>query len=331
MENTREVRVVQSVVKCPADENGNIRHITEYGTFQDHLDRIRAEYEQAKAAFFATDIEDETIIKRGKAWEETGKVLVGYSQTLFNLNKEDQEMREESVLIMDMFSKDMGVMNNNIAEHREALRKKFEDDEKKQEQMRKEVLKSNWIFLRALNTFLHYRDLYMKGECHESAQLRIEREAAAEAEEMRELIPEGRMYMPAWIYPPVDFPEGTRLPDPPEAWNRLISLPAKDKVYNTEIDEFVVRPGYVSEDGLMTDRSVIFNTEEKTVTMQLTGCPPVVWPYWKPKDTRDMFEAESRVAKYLRGYYLQLQQDRELEALKPRWYEEEIPVYDRPA
>ncbi|MBQ6508146.1 MAG: hypothetical protein IJI07_01610, partial [Flexilinea sp.] len=54
----------------------------------------------------------------------------------------------------------------------------------------------------------------------------------------------------------------------PDPYVRVKELPVKDLIYDLDHDEFLVRPGDVSEDGLIDDQSVVWNWEERLVTMK---------------------------------------------------------------
>ena len=99
------------------------------------------------------------------------------------------------------------------------------------------------------------------------------------------------------------MPVGEPVPESPEVFNRVKFLPPEALVYDPELDELVVRPGYVSEDGKIDDKSVIWHPETMTVEMGYAGEEKVVWSYWKPKDITDVYEEDSWVAQYLAREY----------------------------
>ena len=170
---------------------------------------------------------------------------------------------------------------------------------------------------RALNTEIHVRRLYETGGSFAAAEEKEDKECAERAEKLFEKVPEKSIYLPAWIYPPIPLPEGMRVPDPPEPYERVMDLPVEDLVYDESFGDFVVRPGYISEDGLIDDQSLVWDPENSTAVMKFRGGEPVIWPYWKPKDTSDMFDRDSRVAQYLRRYWLQTQEDRKMKVFDP--------------
>ena len=134
---------------------------------------------------------------------------------------------------------------------------------------------------------------------------------------MRELeakVPENHMYLPARPFPPVEIPEGVRVPDYPEPYVRMKTLDVKELNYDLEHDEFIIRPGYVSEDGLIDDQSVVWNWEEGTVAMKFRGGEPEIWPFWKAKDAGDI--PKGWPARYLRRMYLDWVDSLQLGVLK---------------
>ena len=91
----------------------------------------------------------------------------------------------------------------------------------------------------------------------------------------------------------------------------------------------MIKPGYVSEDGLIDDQSVVIDPVNNKVTIKFRGGTPVVWDWWKPKDSYDLPEPGSWVEEYLIRSYAQKVADREPRILKHQEYEDEIPEYDR--
>ena len=85
----------------------------------------------------------------------------------------------------------------------------------------------------------------------------------------------------------------------PEPFNRVKDMPVSELVYDEELDEFVVPKGYVSEDEMIDDQSVVWHPENHTVACKFRGEEePVIWPYWKPADLGDVPKRGSWVAEY---------------------------------
>ena len=133
-------------------------------------------------------------------------------------------------------------------------------------------------------------------------EMREEAKAGERARALEERVPDGHMFLPARPFPAVEIPEGIHVPEYPEAYKRYKSVDVDDLVYDEEHDEFIIRPGYISEDGLIDDESVVWNWDEGTVAIKFRGGEPEIWPFWKPKDAADV--PKGWVARYLRRKYL---------------------------
>ena len=119
--------------------------------------------------------------------------------------------------------------------------------------------------------------------------MEAETRASAVAAGIREAVPEGHHYLPARPYPPERIPEEELVPMTPEPFNRVKDMPVSELVYDEELDEFVVPKGYVSEDEMIDDQSVVWHPENHTVACKFRGEEePVIWPYWKPADLGDV-------------------------------------------
>ena len=101
--------------------------------------------------------------------------------------------------------------------------------------------------------------------------MEAETRASAVAAGIREAVPEGHHYLPARPYPPERIPEEELVPMTPEPFNRVKDMPVSELVYDEELDEFVVPKGYVSEDEMIDDQSVVWHPENHTVACKFRG------------------------------------------------------------
>ncbi len=317
MPEYKEVEYMGETVRVVTDPDGFVRHITEPGDYFGFLKDAWQDYRKAMEAFFTTPVSDEKIIDAGKNWERYGRILIGFAGTMFDMYQDDQEKRRLLLDIYDRFSKDMAVVQQNISKYREMLNAQKEPDAAAVRRADNAKIESSRTLLRALNTQIRVRSLYEKGENFSGAEAELEDGCSERSEQLFNKLPGTGIYLPAWIYPPIPFPEGERVPDPPEAYERVENLPVEDLVYNEDLDEFVVRPGYVSEDGLIDDRSVVWHPENQTAAIKYRGGEPVIWPYWKPKDPSDVPERDSWPARYLRRLYRQKLDDLEMKVFDP--------------
>ena len=318
MPEYKEVKYMGGTVRVITDPNGSVQHVTEPGSLFDYLQDAWQDYEKAKDDFFATPVSDERIIAAGKRWERFGRILIGYAGTLFNLYQDDQEKRRQILDIYDRFSKDMAVVRKNIARYRELLKAAESPDPAALIRAENAKIESSRTMQRALNTQIRFRRLYETGESYAGAEAELEKGCSERSEELFAMLPDTAIYLPAWIYPPMPLPpEGERVPDLPDVYDRVMDLPVEDLAYDENLEEFVVRPGYISEDGLIDDQSLVWHPENCTVSMKYRGGEPVIWPYWKPADPSDVPLWDSPVIQYNRRYYRQCLEDLEAKVFDP--------------
>lgn len=313
----KDVEYMGGSVRAVTGPDGAVQHITEPGGYFDFLKDAWEDYRKALEDFFATPVNDEKIIAAGKRWERFGRILIGYAGTMFDLYRDDAEKRRLILDLYDRFSKDMAVVQRNISKYRALLNAAEAPDPEALKRADDAKIESSRSMLRALNTQLRFSRLYQNGDTYAGAEAELEEGCSERSEQLFEKLPKAGIYKPAWIYPPLPFPEGTRVPEPPEAYKRVESLPVDDLVYDEALDEFVVRPGYVSEDGLIDERSVVWHPEDHTVVIRCRGGEPVIWRYWKPKDLTDVPERDSWPARYIRRYYRQRLEDLEMKVFDP--------------
>ena len=313
-----DMEYMGGIVRVVKDPNGFVQHITEPGGLFSFLEDAWKDYQEACDAFFATPVSDAKIIEAGKNWEGFGRTLIGFAGTAFNDNQNDPEKQRMLLEIYERFSKDMAVVQLNISKYRQIVRSAAEPDQAAVKKADEAKIESSRRMQRALNTEFHFRRLWQKGETCAGTEMEMEKECAEKTEKLFEKFPEPGIFRPANIYPPIPLPEaGKRVPEHPEPYERVMDLPVEDLAFDEEAQELVVRPGYISEDGLIDDESLVWHPEEGTVTMKFRGGEPVTWPYWKPKDTSDVFDRDSRVAQYLRRYFLQCMADLEMKVFDP--------------
>lgn len=304
-------------VRVITDPEGVVQHITDFGDYFDFLQDAWEDYRKALEAFFATPVSDEKIIAAGKDLERFGRILIGFAGTMFNLYRDDPEKRRLILEIYDRFSKDMAVVQRNISKYRDNLNSTEAPDAGAVKRADAAKIESSRTMLRALNTQIRFKKLYENGGFFSGAETELEEGCSERSEQLFSKLPDAGIYLPAWIYPPIPFPEGVRVPEPPEAYERVEELPAEDLVFDEQLEEFVVKPGYISEDGLIDDRSVVWHPEGQTVAIRFRGGEPVIWKYWKPKDPADVPEKDSWPARYIRRLYRQMLDDRAVRIFDP--------------
>ena len=181
----------------------------------------------------------------------------------------------------------------------------------------------------ALNSQSLYIRYVQEGKTFSDPVMEKDIKAAAAAEHWRKFIPKGHHYRPAYIYPKTPVPAGQPVPKWPDPYNRVIDEPIEAKVYDTELEEFVLPEGYVSEDGLIDDKSVIWHPETEEVDIGYAGGERTVWNYKKFIDPRGVWEPGSWAAEYQIRMYRQWEESLQPGLLKHTDDEDEVLPYNR--
>ena len=312
-----------------APEDPETAPVTGYGDYLDAVKEQEEEFFRLQEAFFAISLDDERILRAAKRWEECGVILAGYAGTLFNKDQYNNAQREYARKLFDLVTKASAIRRNNIAKYRRLMMKKQDLSEKEEDKLTKAKYDADRALIRAVNTQARYRDLFEKGEILNNSQLRKDIECSIIAKRERDRMPEGTIHMPGKIYPPIPIPRGERVPEWPEPYQMMKSLPPEVKVYDPELDELVLPPGYVSPDGLIDDQSVIRDREHGEVIIKFRGGEPVVWKEWKARGTWDVPDPNSWFAEYFLRLMDQIEEDKRVGILEPWPYERETEEYNR--
>ena len=197
------------------------------------------------------------------------------------------------------------------------------DNEAEEERLTKLKQEADCSLIRAVNTQRRYQELYDKGESYEASAHEQEAAAASRAEQLRKLIPEGHLHIPGRIYPPIPIPVGERVPFAPEPYQKYKEQPVEAYTFDTELDEFVLKPGYVSADGLIDSESVIRDRKNHRVIMKFRGGEPIIWPEWKATWAGDIPEADSWMWEYYGRLGAQMREGPAMGIFERRAYEDE--------
>ena len=329
MSGFRNANILGHQTQVIDPEDPETAPVTDYGNYLDSVKEMEEEFYQLQDAFFAIPLDDERILKAAKKWEACGAILAGYAGSLFNKDKNNIEEREYAQKLFDMVTKASGIRKNSISKYRKLMMKKKNLSETEEDKLTKAKYDADRALVRAVNTQARYRELFEKGEILNNSQLQKEIENSIIAKKERDLMPPGTIHMPGRIYPPIPIPPGKRVPEPPEAYAMMKEQPPEAKVYDPELDELVIKPGYVSPDGLIDDQSVIRDREHGEVIIKFRGGEPVVWKEWKARGPRDVPDPNSWFADYFLRLFAQIEEDKEVRIYEPWPYEMETPDYDR--
>ena len=327
---TVEKNINGDVIQVKVSESEESAHITCFGTCYDNIaDAMKISLED-KQAFFLILPGDRAIEAANKRWMESSKELFACAMGLFRTYCAADEDKQYANKIMDKVTKDSDVRKKNMLRHCDLVLKKEPEDEKLPEQMRKIRLDCIHDVQRCMNSQSLYLRYYEKGTTFESPVQKAIAESAFEAEKIRNAVPEGSIYRPSYIYPKQPVPPGERVPDWPDPYSRVFEVPVEEKVYDKELGEFVLPEGYVSEDGLIDDKSVVWHPETREVEIGYRGGERVTWNYVKHVNTWEVWEPGSWAAEYQIRSTQQNLADMQPGVLQHRTGDDdEIPYYNK--
>lgn len=323
MNETVNTKVLGSDTAVPVPSDPENAVITDYGLYLDFVQEAEADFMKKKDKFFACELKDIAIIKASREWERAGAILAGYAETLFNMFKDNDEARKYALEMLDKVTKAAGIRTRNMIQRRRVLMAADPDNEAEEERLTKLKQEADCSLIRAVNTQRRYQELYDKGESYEVSRHEQEAEVAAEAEQLRKLIPEGHLHIPGRIYPPIPIPVGERVPFAPGPYQKYKEQPVEAYTFDTELDEFVLKPGYVSADGLIDSESVIRDRANHRVIMKFRGGEPIIWPEWKATWAGDIPEADSWMWEYYGRLGAQMREGPAMGIFERRAYEDQ--------
>ena len=283
-----------------------IAPITEYGSFDEYLVMTGELYAECEEEFKASDVQSDEFPEICEKWAAAARTLIQAACALFGRTPANQENKKHALAIFECCKADSGARAKSLRLHYLLAR---QDEKITPKDLKKKFDQWNeglrFVF-RAEATQMSYLKRYLSDPNYVNRETQIEQEQAPLAERYRKRVPAGHMFLPARPYPPVRTPDWQReVPEPPAPFCRWKQLPPEDFIYDEEHDEFILPEGYLSEDGTIDDKSVVFNWEEDTVTCKFVGGEPVTWPMWKPKHAGDHMYEGSWPWDYYRTLYRQ--------------------------
>ena len=294
-------------------ETFRVAPISEYGCFEDYLADTEKLYEEKREAFLAGDVNSDTLPELSDSFADASRLFIMAAAALYNKYRDNADKIERALGIFDRCKKDSGIREKNLMLHYELMKKQKPDEPKTLDKIYHKVLDSLQFLFRAQNTQLMYLRRYLTGPVFMSPEYKMDLEGGPRAKAFFDRVPRGHHFWPARPFYPVCIPEGMRVPPTPPVYAEWKSLPVEDYVFDTEHDEFVLPKGYVSPDGRIDDQSVVWDWENRTVSMKYVGEEPVVWPFWKARDSTDL--PEGWAAEYNQRFYWQVIEDQ----MPPGW------------
>ena len=309
---------------------GETALVTDYGTLDHYLEICKKDYEERRTDFFDSVVESEDLPEKAKRLASFARTYLGLARTILHDYGEFEKYHQAALDIADRVVKESGIVLRNLDLHYEHKKKELPKGDPDLLRLSKEVEDGIHFFSRAMATQIA---LNRREEAFTGGPAGIEmREEMKAGDRMRALeakVPEDHMYLPARPFPPVPIPEEYQVPDYPEPYNRVIDVPVEEKVYDTEQEEFLIPEGYISEDGLIDDKSVVWHPETHEVEIGYRGGIRTVWNYKKFLDPREVWEPGSWAAEYQYRLFEQAEASEQMGLFLHREYEEAIPEYNR--
>ena len=302
---------------------------TGYRTYENYLIRVQDIYNRTKEEFFKLSPDDGRLLSAAERWRAAAVSMMRWAGSFYRKWNGTAEERALAMKIMDLVTKDSATRCDNVSQYYDLLAQKNPDNEKALLDAEKADLKHLEVLSRMIETQARYIRLEIESPYYESKEMRLEKKASEGIRETYDRIPEGHSYRPAMPYPPERIPEDEPVPDLPDPIAKVENVPLEHKDYDEDLDEFVLKKGYVSPDGLIDDKSVIFHPETHEIEFGYVGGVRARWKYWKAKDDRDVPDPKSWVVEYYQRYYAQFVLAPEYGILDPRWDEMEVPEYNK--
>ena len=284
-----------------------LTHVLSVDSFEKLLANVMTFYLKARDAYFDTDPNTTALLTAAKKWERASVALISRAEGLFKLSGDNQDLRKQALELITQCTQDASVRELMIAEY---TAKAVAEQPECADEMDKLNLHYMFSTDRAISTQTLYTKRFFNPGIYVDPILEAETRASAAAANIRKHVPEGHYYLPARPYPPERIPLEELVPMTPEPFNRVKRMPPEELEYDEELDEFVVPKGYVSEDGMIDNQSVVWHPENHTVACKYRGEEePVIWPYWKPEDLSDVPKRGSWMTDYYQRLFWQWQQE----------------------
>ena len=260
--------------------------------FKDILTHTQEIYEVEKQGFISSNLGDPDLAKKSKRWEKASRQLIEAATSLFLRARSSIDDRERALDILNTCKKDSSIRENNLFLQLKHFMQAEPDNKIKIDNLIEVVQEHQHFYYRAERTQQAYLNRFINAADYMTPELRKEKEVSARVASYRHRIPKGHHFLPARPFPPMRIPEGEQVPYPPEPFLVWKALPKSDFIYDLDHDEFVLPKGYMNKEKRIDDQSVVWDWENRTVTMKFIDGEPVTWPFWKPKDTADMLKED---------------------------------------
>ena len=313
--------IILTSPKAKQPAAGQTPLVIQYGTLLEYLTKAAEVYNADREAWLSSSIEDPRLPLKTKKWERSTRRLARWAGAWFKANFDDKEAQDEMKDIFDRITKDSGIREQNICLHVEHQKKTKEMNDTEIDRLDKLEDETDQFLCNAIKTQMHYIDLFNKEGGVQITLVDMEKQAAEQLDRIKHLIPEGKLFKQAWIFPAERIPVGQPVPSHPEAYNRIQWMDPEDLRYDEETGELLPREGYVSEDGKIDDHSVVFHPETGTVEIGYRGEDKTTWRYVVFDDPAQTIDPTEWYAEYQIRLEIQKMESLQSGIFEPKEYE----------
>ena len=330
MKSAEFMKIVLKPNKAAQPPAGRPALDVDYRATEEFISRAVIRYDKTRTEYLQIAGDDPRLTMLTKRWERASYALATWATAWFAIHLDNKDEQQNALDILDRITKDAAMREINLWEQRERVEAQEPSDQRDAELERLDEAeeRADRFLLTSLLTQDRFNRLHAKDPETMDVELKSETVASAQFDRIRHLVPPHKLWRIASIFPMHRVPKGQRVPQPPDAFQRILYEDPENLVFDPTLDELVIKPGYVSEDGLIDDKTAIWHPENNTVDIGYRGGERTVWQYWKPKDIRDMPARDSWLTEYLRRAYDQWLEDSTPGLLKPKPEDEDYP-YNR--
>ena len=282
-----------------------LTHITSPDSYADRLLDAELDYADAREEYLSTDPNTDAIMDAAAAVEMAAKALISRALVVFHMDGTTREEKAQAVAILQRMSEESNIREQTCTRLFRKIRAESPEAKTRLHRLFREKIKRMNFLDRCMRTQSVYTRKLMKGESLIHREIEIETAASEKAERTRKCLPEGTVFRPPRIFPHEPVPNGRPVPLAPEVYRRFKEIPPEELEFDAEHQLFVLPKDYVSPDGKMDSGSIIWDHEQKKVTMKFVGEEPVTWDFKQYIDPAEVTAPDDWCVQYHRRLFLQ--------------------------
>ncbi len=282
-----------------------LTHVTSADSYAARLRDAEQDYADAREAFFSTDPNTEAIMAAAAEAEMAAKALISRALVIFHMNRASREEKELAMEILRRMSEESNIREQTCSRfYRKTRMEKPENKGWLRRLFREKIKRMNFLD-RCMRTQSVYTRMLMKGNTLSQREIEIETAASEKAARTRRCLPEGAVFRPPRIFPHDPIPYDQPVPLAPEVYRRFKAMLPEELDFDAEHQIFVLPKNYRSSDGKMDSESIVWDHEQRKVTMKFAGEDPVTWDFKQYKDPAEVTDPDDWCVQYHRRLFLQ--------------------------